>query len=50
MSESMEPPGKDASAAEKARYLEEGFWDSYAEGIDESDKDNEAEDQSKGSN
>jgi hypothetical protein len=50
MNISMEKPGKDASLVEKARYLEEGFWDSYAEGIDESDEDNEVEDQSKESN
>lgn len=46
----MERPGKDASAVEKARYLEEGFWDSYAEGVYESDENNEAENQPKDSN
>ena len=29
----MEKPGPDASMIEKMRYLEEGFWDSFAEGI-----------------
>jgi hypothetical protein len=30
----MEKPGPDASMIEKARYLEEDFWDSFAEGIE----------------
>lgn len=29
----MEKPGPDASMNEKMRYLEEGFWDSFAEGM-----------------
>ena len=30
----MEKPGPHASMIEKARYLEEDFWDSFAEGIE----------------
>lgn len=32
--ESMEKPGEDATAAEIAQWLESSFWDSFAEGID----------------
>jgi hypothetical protein len=40
----MEKPGEDATMVEMARWLEDGFWDSFAEGIDtENQKEKEGE-------
>lgn len=32
-------PGKDASAAEIAKWMENDFWDSFADGIEDADTD-----------
>jgi hypothetical protein len=39
----MENPGPDASAAEQMRYLEETFWDSFSEGVEEASQEDEDE-------
>jgi len=41
----VDRPGKDASAAEIAVWLENSFWESIAEGIDQEDTDDDDNEQ-----
>lgn len=39
----VDRPDDDASAAEIARWMEEDFWESVAEGVEEAAEDNDSE-------
>jgi len=41
----VDRPGKDASAAEIARWMENSFWESFADGIDPEDTDGDDNEQ-----